>query len=223
MGADVRRHCLFEAVGHFLPEGQPLGVAGRVDTLRQHLLPAGGAGAVLVLDDVEEEAVHGRQQREHFIDVRLEEVDVRSVQAELGIEAGLVGPLPLNRAVGCNLQPLRLLLRGVVVPLHGGVDRQADVAGVGGFDLLGQQVALQVRVAALRVRLGVVEDHAVMAAGEAGDRVHMGVDQLLCPGRGVELAAYVGELFAGVEVEVDLAVAEEVRHWDWRSCGWNSF
>ena len=82
--------------------------------------------------------VHGRQQREHFIDVRLEEVDVRSVQAELGIEAGLVGPLALNRAVGCNLQPLRLVLRGVVVPLYGGIDRQADVAGVGGFDLLGQ-------------------------------------------------------------------------------------
>ena len=89
---------------------------------------------------------------------------------------------------------------------------------MGGFDLLSQQVALQVRVAALRVRLGVVEDHAVMAAGEAGDRVHVGVDQLLCPGRGVELAADVGELLAGVEVEVDLAVAEEVRHLAGRSC-----
>ena len=147
--------------------------------------------------------------------MRLEEVDVGSVQTELGIEAGLVGPLALDGAVRRNLQPLRLVLRGVVVPLYGGVNRQADVAGVGGFDLLGQQVALQVRVAALRVRLGVVEDHAVMAAGEAGDRVHVGVDQLLRPGRGVELAADVGELLAGVEVEVDLAVAEEVRSLGW--------
>ena len=138
VGAHVCRHGPFEAVGHFLAEGLPRGFAGRVDALRQHLLPAGGAGAVLVLDDVEEEAVHCRQQREHFIDVRQEEVDVRSVQAELGIEAGLVGPLALNRAVGRNLQPLRLVLRGVVVPLYGGIDRQADVAGVGGFDLLGQ-------------------------------------------------------------------------------------
>ena len=52
----------------------------------------------------------------------------------------------------------------------------------------------------------------MVAAGEAGDRVYVGVDQLLRPGRGIELAADVGELLAGVEVEVDLAVAEEVRH-----------
>ena len=215
MAAHVRRHRPLEAVGHFLSEGLPLGIAGRVDAPRQHLLPAGGAGAVLVLDDVEEKAVHRRQQREHFVDVLFEEVDVGCVQAELGIETGLVGTLPLNRAVGCNLQPLRLVLRGVIVPLHGGVDRQADIVGVGGFDLLGEQVALQVRVATLRVRLRVVEDHAVMAAGEAGDRVHVGVDQLLRPGRGVELAADVGQLLAGVEVEVDLAVAEEVRALGW--------
>ena len=77
---------------------------------------------------------------------------------------------------------------------------------------------MQLGMPAPRVGLGVVEDHAVVAAGEAGDRVHVGVDQLLRPGRGVELAADVGELLAGVEVEVDLAVAEEVRHWAGRSC-----
>ena len=34
-------------------------------------------------------------------------------------------------------------------------------------------------------------NHAVMAAGEAGNLVHVGVRKLLRPSRGVELAAYL--------------------------------
>ena len=48
---------------------------------------------------------------------------------------------------------------------------------------------MQLGMPAPRVGLRIVEDHAVMAAGEAGDRVHVGVGQLLRPSRGVELAA----------------------------------
>ena len=59
-----------------------------------------------------------------------------------------------------------------------------------GFDLLGQQVALQVGMAPYRVGLRVVEDQDVVRVCEAGDRAHAGVGQLLRPGRGVELAAY---------------------------------
>ena len=90
---------------------------------------------------------------------------------------------------------------------------------MGGFDLIGQKVALKVGVTPLRVRLCVVENHAVMAAGEAGDGVNVGIGQLLYPGRGIKFAADMRDLFAGVKVEVDLTVAEEVRHRVVRSCG----
>ncbi len=141
-----------------------------------------------------------------------EKVDVGRVETEAGVESGLVGLLSLDGAVGSDLQPLRLVLRGVVVPLHGGVDGHANVERVSGFDLVGEQVAGQVGVAAFGVRLGVVVDHAVMTAGEAGDRVYVGLGEHLRPCGGVEFGADCGDLLAGVEVEVDLTVAEEVLH-----------
>ena len=88
-----------------------------------------------------------------------------------------------------------------------------------GFDLLGQQVALQMGVAAFRVRLRVIEDHTVMPACEAGDRVHVRVGQQLRPCVGIELAADVAELLARVKVKVDLAIAQKVLHKAGQSCG----
>ena len=73
----------------------------------------------------------------------------------------------------------------------------------------------------LRVRQRVIEVNSVMAAREAGDLVHVGVGQLLRPDFGVELAVDVGDLFAGVEVVVDLAGAEEVVNWVVCSCALN--
>ena len=60
---------------------------------------------------------------------------------------------------------------------------------MGGFDLQGQRVALQTGAEALRAGQPIVGGQAAMTAREAGDRVHMGVGQLLRPSRGVELAA----------------------------------
>ena len=65
-------------------------------------------------------------------------------------------------------------------------------------------------VPAFQVRLRAVEDHAVMPARAAGDRVHMRVGQHLCPRAGVELAVDIGELLARMKVEMNLTVAEEV-------------
>ena len=64
----------------------------------------------------------------------------------------------------------------------------------------------------LRGRLSVVVGNAVMAAREASHRVHVGVGQQLRPSAGVKPSADVGDLFAGVRVEVNLVVAEEVWH-----------
>ena len=61
---------------------------------------------------------------------------------------------------------------------------------MGGFDLQGQRVALQTW-GWRRSRAGqpIVGGQAAMTAREAGDRVHVGVGQLLRPGRRAELAA----------------------------------
>ena len=68
-------------------------------------------------------------------------------------------------------------------------------------------------VGSLRVGQHVVEGRAVVALREAGGRDNVGVGHLSRLGRGIELAADVGELLAGEDVEVDLAVAEGVGHW----------
>ena len=52
----------------------------------------------------------------------------------------------------------------------------------------------------LRVRQRVIGVHAVMAARESGDRVHVGVEKLLCPNAGGRLAADIGDLFAVVKI-----------------------
>ena len=64
-----------------------------------------------------------------------------------------------------------------------------EIARMGGFDLQGQRVALQTGAAALRAGQPIVGGQAAMAADEAGDRVHVGVGQILRPGRRAELAA----------------------------------
>ena len=61
----------------------------------------------------------------------------------------------------------------------------------------------------LRVDLCVGEDHVVMAARAAGDRVHMCVGKLLRSHRGVEVTGDVGELLVGQEVDVELSVEKE--------------
>ena len=142
----------------------------------------------------------------------LQKVNIGRVQAQFRIEAGLVGLLPLNGAVRGHLQPLRFLLRCVVVPLDRRVDGYPNIAGTSRFDLLCEQVALQARVAPFRVCLGLVENHAVMAPGKTGDRVNVSVDQLLRPSRSIKFATYIGKLLAGVKVQVNLSVAEEVGH-----------
>lgn len=74
------------------------------------------------------------------------------------------------------------------------------------------------RVPPFPLRLRVAEDHAVMPARESGDRVHMRVGHHLRSRAGVELPTDGGELLARVEVEVKLAVTEEVVHWVGCSC-----
>ena len=172
-----------------------------------HPEKAARAGAVLLLDDVEEEPVD-RDQLEELSQVRLEKVHVRRVQADLPVEPRLEGWRSLERAVGGHLAPPGLGVGGELVPLDGDVDRHPDVAPVAGLDLLLEEVAPEVGVAPLREGLRVVVDVAVMAPAEAGD----GVDPGPLEGRGellgVELGPHVGDQGAGVEVEVDLAEAQ---------------
>ena len=205
--ADERGEVPDEAPHHLAAEGEPGRRLGGVEALLDHRPPAARARAVLGLHDVEEEPVH-RHRLEQVPQVLLEEGDVGRVQAQEPVEAGLVGGRPLERALGGDLSPLGVLVGRELVPLDGHVDGHPDAPGVAGRDLLLEEPVLQVGVAALREAPGVVVDEPVVAAGEAGDRVHPG------PGEGgrellrVESRGHVLHLGARVEVEVDLPELE---------------
>lgn len=108
-----------------------------------------------------------------------------------------------------------MLVGAEVVPLDGGVDWDADAEGVAGFDLLAEEIGLEVWVLALGVLLAMVVHPAMVAAGETGDGVDSCILQGLGEFVGVERVAYIGEMFAGMEIEVDLSVCSfGTRHCD---------
>src|SRR3954453_14367999 len=102
--------------------------------------------------------------------------------------------------------------RGEVVPLHRGVDRDADATRVTGFDLLPQEVALETRMATLRMDGGVVVDPPVVASREARHGVDMAARERVCERVRIERRPHPGDVLAGVEVHVDLAEAQSVLH-----------
>jgi len=159
------------------------------------------------MHDVEEEAV-AVEAGQYLGGVFDEEVHVGGVQAQPPVEARLEGLCADLVAVLVDAQPLGMRARRVVVPLDGDVDRAEDVAGMAGLDLLLQQVGLQVRVYAFGVRLARVVDPAVVPAREAADLVHVRALERGGELIGVEAAADAGDLLAGVEVEMDGAVAQ---------------
>jgi hypothetical protein len=158
-------------------------------------------------DDVEEHAVDGKSLA-HLDGLLLQEVHIRGIETQPPVEPGIEGLRPRNPAVFVHSYPLGVLLDGEQVPLHGDVDRYPDVSGVAGLDLLLEQVAGQVRVPTLRESRGIVIDHAVVTAREAGDRVDMSGLERVGELIGIEPAADAGDQLAGMEVEVDLSVAQ---------------
>jgi hypothetical protein len=182
------------------------GVA-RIHPRLQHRGAAHLAVAVPRLHDVEEEAVDGHIV-EQVLDMGLQELSIARKNAQIAVKTGFIDGCAGGLALLVEHPPFGVVNRGVIVPLHGRVNRHADVALVAGLDLLLQQVPLHVRVAALGIRLGVVVDHAVVAAREARD----GVDPRLFHGGGelfgVEVVADAFDLLAGVEVEMDLTEAQ---------------
>lgn len=95
-----------------------------------------------------------------------------------------------------------------MVPLHREVDRDAYTAGVAGFDLLPEQVAQEVRVPPLREGCSVEVDPTMMAAPEASYGIHPRPLERRSELLRVELRANTEDVFAGVEVQVDLAKPE---------------
>ena len=91
-----------------------------------------------------------------------------------------------------------------VIPLDCGIYRRANTPGVKRFDLLFEQVALQMGMHILRMGWGIIIDPAMMAAGETGDRIDARLKQGIAEVVGIEVAADAGDLFRGMEIEVDL-------------------
>ena len=77
--------------------------------------------------------------------------------------------------------------------------------GAEGVDLFAQEVELFGEGGVAGGVGGVVVEVAVVALGEAGDAVDVGVAHGEREGAGVEVARDVGDVGAGVEVKVDLA------------------
>ena len=105
--------------------------------------------------------------------------------------------------------PLRMLAGGELVPLHRDVDRALDVGGAQRLDHVAQQVGprqLRMRLA----DLGRVVRPAVVALGEDGDRVDVRPLQRRDEIVGIERRADRRDVLGGVEVEVDLAIAERL-------------
>ena len=186
-----------------------LSVVGRVHTGFGHALHADRAAAPALADDVEEQAVHV----EHPQDLTGLVGDIPHI-GPAHVEAHLV-PARVERArgwlaVGAHLAPLGVLLVGVLVEADGDVDGNTNALGVAGLDLLGEEVALEVRVASV-LEPGVMEDHPVVPAREACHGVD--VRFLQCSGElpGIELRADADDLLGGVEVEVYLPESEFVQ------------
>jgi hypothetical protein len=92
---------------------------------------------------------------------------------------------------------------GVLVDLEGEVDGRPDPHGVQGLDLLGEQVEVGGEAGVAFRSLGRVVEVAVVALGEDGHAVHMGLAERPGERLRVEVPADVGYVGRGMEVQVD--------------------
>jgi hypothetical protein len=93
---------------------------------------------------------------------------------------------------------------GVLIAQDAEVDGGADVVFVKGFDLFFEEAEIFCETGMACGVIGVVVEVAVVALGEEGDGVDMGVDEGLGERVGIEGDADVVDSGAVVEVEVDL-------------------
>ncbi len=199
-------HIALEGVERFDAESRTLCIIGRIQARIAHHLLGIAIGRGDRLDDVEEEAVDGHQL-EQLGHAGFEEIDVGRVDVQPAVEAGFERRRPQQRAIRSFADPLRMTAGCVVVPLHGDVNRRTDADLVAGFDLVDQQIgAFQMGVDSLRKVGRLVVEHAVMAAGETGDGIDVGLGQRAGKLIGIEVGSDAGDLLAGVVVEVDLAI-----------------
>src|SRR5262249_20159631 len=115
-----------------------------------------------------------------------------------------------DRAIAALAEPLGVLPGVQVAPADGVVDGGPHADRVARLDLLAQQVDFQVRV--LRADAGRVVRQPVVALGEDRDRVHVPELERLLELPAAETGADVGDVFGGVEVEVNLAGGQFGEH-----------
>ena len=205
-------------------EGRAVALVGPVEPLRLHL-GLGRRGDRRELErDVHEDPVGVGIGAHHLLGLGAEIVEIGGREVEEGPAdaVAVLGAEHRQRPVGRDGAPLGVLEGGELVPGGGEIDRRVDAHGVQRVDLGAQKVELQVRVH-LADRGGVVGD-AVVALGEDGDAVHVGVLERLGEGLRVEPRANAGDQRAGVEIQMDLAKAHRVPRVRWaadlRPPGW---
>ncbi len=204
---DERGHIAQEPVQHLKSVLLTVFLIAGIEPLLFHGGAAVAAEAATWLDDVQKQTVHWHQFEQLF-EMCFDEIAIRGINAQVLVESRFAGTLLLDGTVGIETEPLGMLVGGVVIPLDRGVDRHADVSLMAGLDLLIEQVALEMRMAPFGKLLGVVIDVAVMAAPKASNRVHMGLDESIREPLWIEIIAYPFNVFAGMEIEMDLAEGE---------------
>ncbi len=200
------------ALGHEVGVAVPVVLVGRVQALAAHPVHGPAARAGLVPAHVDEDPVDRGEAAQYLVQLVGEVVGVGAGHVE-----DVPGRLEGGGAPAGELQvlavrdPLGVLPGRVLVDLEGQIDRRADAHGVQGLDLFGEQVEIGGEAGVAFRPVGAVVEMAVVALGEDGHAVDVGF--LEGPGEGhrVEVPPHVGDVGAGVEVQVHGAAREALR------------
>jgi hypothetical protein len=143
---------LHESIDRLQPKLLASGRIGGIKTGRLHSGAAVTAGAGQWPHDVEKESI-SRKALQDFLHMWLEKCfDVRGVETQITVEASLKWRGALERADATRFiqrEPLRVLAGSVVIPLHGGINWDANIVGVAGIDLRLEQVGGKMRMSSL--------------------------------------------------------------------------
>ena len=189
-----------------LGESDPVVRAGPVEALGLHLRLRPGAYRDEREADVDEDPVGIGEELHRLLHLPAEIVEIGRGEVEKG-PAGTerLAALADQHALGRHHAPARMLARRELVPTGREVHRRVDAGLMERVDLRPQEIEIEVRV--LLADLGRVVRPAVMAFGEDGDRIDVGVCERPGEVAGVEAGADPGNAFGGMEVQVDLAIA----------------
>ena len=205
-GVGILAHGFFDAAAVFgidhLAVARNVGRIVGIQAQPEHGLDAAGAHAAAGRGNIQEHAA-GMIALHDLFNLRAQLVQIGRVVAHQVIVR--LGKRRRLNAVGIHVQPFGMIEHFLLIEARGQIDRRVHADFAAGLELRAQQVEREVRVHLIG-RGGMIRP-AVMALGKHGDGIDMaGLErtlELLLR----ERAADAGDLFRGVEIEVNLSHA----------------